>query len=299
MYLRTLKERYINRRWNTEQIRHKDVFACDECGREYTLGHKATHATNGALTFCSKPCNKKARSTGKLAEQWKCTKLERYGVEYSSQILGAGQKMIATRVKRTGAKAPSDHRSSSNEKFRMTMQERYGVEYPMQSADVREKARQSWQERYSVDNPFSAGSQFRLDHEELSIAGQKGYRSTCQKSDWLVSEPERVLVEWLRQRYKHVETQVPVKHSTRRSWLIDAHIVDTDTYVQLDGEFWHGLDKPYTELHPKGREAFDRDRAQDEWFASQGKRLVRITDKELATCCAQNNWDSIVLKLGG
>ena len=53
MYVRTVEETYVNGRWNTEAIRHRDVFICDECGKEFMLGHKAKHATSGALTFSS------------------------------------------------------------------------------------------------------------------------------------------------------------------------------------------------------------------------------------------------------
>jgi hypothetical protein len=64
--------------------------------------------------------------------------------------------------------------------------------------------------------------------------------------------------------------------STRRS---------IDTYVQLDGVYWHGLDRPI-ELIAEHRTKRDvqihkkwaTDREQDAWFAERGMKLVRITD---------------------
>lgn len=300
MYLHTVAETYVERRWGSQQVRHRDVFACDECGVQYSLGHKAAHATLGSLTFCSNTCNKKSRSSGKLAQQWKQTKLDRYGVGHSSQVPGATEKMIVTRVKRTGAAGPAAKVSSSNRRWRETMVVRHGVEHPSKSGDIKEKKRLTYQERYGVDNPFCVGSPFRSDHDALSEAGQRGYRSTTRQSNgWMLSKPEKLLVEFLRSRYKDVRQQVPVEHGTRKPWLIDAYVSDTQTYVELDGMFWHGLDKPYERLHLRGRAAYDRDRAQDEWFRAEGHRLVRVTDEEVLMCQELNDWSLILPRLEG
>jgi hypothetical protein len=300
MYVKTVEETYVNRRWNTEAIRHCDVFICDECVQEYTLGHKAANATNDALTFCSSACNKRSRSVGKLAEQWRRTKLERYGVEHSSQVSGAVEKMIVTRVERTGAKGPTSKSSTSNVQWRETMVERHGVEHPSKSAIVREKKRLTYRKRYGVDNPFSTGSRFRLDHDALSEAGQRGYRSTTRDPNgWMTSNPEKLLLKFLLAKFKHVEPQALMPHGVRKSWLVDAYVHDIQTYVQADGVFWHGLDRPYDELHPKGREAYDRDREQDEWFRASGHRLVRVTDQEIMMCHELNDWSLILTRLEG
>ncbi len=301
MYVQTIQETYVNHRWNTVHVRRKNVFKCDECGDQFQLGYKAAHVTSGALTFCPKPkdCNKRSRSSGKLAQKWKQTKLEKHGVEYSSQVRGAAEKMVATRLLRTGAKSPSEATSTSNVKFKQTMLKRHGVEHPSLSSEVKKKKRATYQERYGVNNPFSVGSPFRLSSEQLSIAGQKGYRSTARDDGWIISKPERVLVRFLSEKFGNVDKQVPIDHGTKKPWLIDAYVRALDTFVQLDGEFWHGLDKPYEELHPKGRAAFDADRTQDEWFRTHGHRLVRVTDKELTACHQSNDWSDIVARLGG
>lgn len=70
-------------------------------------------------------------------------------------------------------------------------------------------------------------------------------------------------------------------------WVIDFYIKTIDTYLQFDGVYWHGLDRPIDEIRQsdKGRDkAIYRkwlvDRQQEKWFKDQGKRLVRITDKQ-------------------
>lgn len=208
--------------------------------------------------------------------------------------------MVATRKARTGACAPSDPMSVSNAAFKQTMLERHGAEHPSRAPGVREKKLATYRKKYGVDNPLSAGSPFRSSAEELSAAGQKGYRSTArQENGWIVSKPERALVEFLHDRYGEVQRQCPVEHGTRKPWLIDAYVPSIDTFVQLDGAFWHGLDKPYDQLHPNSRAAYDADRDQDEWFRACGLRLVRVTDKELETCQKSGDWSGIVDRLGG
>jgi hypothetical protein len=61
-----------------------------------------------------------------------------------------------------------------------------------------------------------------------------------------------------------LETQVYIN-----GWWIDAWSPVHDVWLQFDGVYWHS--KPNAVL---------RDRAQDLWFADQGKRLIRITDVE-------------------
>ena len=70
-------------------------------------------------------------------------------------------------------------------------------------------------------------------------------------------------------------------------WPIDFYIKSIDTYVQLDGVYWHGLDRPIEAIaeHRTKRDVQIHkkwliDRQQVEWFASRGLRLVRITDQE-------------------
>jgi len=300
VYVKTIEELFIDKRWGHPRARHIDVYACDECGAEHMTSHRAAHATSAALTFCSRDCSKRSRSSGKLAQKCVDVRVERYGVEYSSQVPGATEKMIVTRVERTGALAPSDPTSSSNVKFKQTMMERHGADHPSNAIGVKAKKLETYRERYGVDSPFSAGSPFRLSSEELRVAGQKGYRSTArQENGWIVSKPEQALVEFLRMRYGNVEQQALVEHGTRKCWLIDAYVCSIDTYVQLDGEFWHGLDKPYEDLHPTSKRAYDADRAQDEWFRTHGRRLVRITDKELIMCNKLNDWSTVLQRLEG
>lgn len=109
------------------------------------------------------------------------------------------------------------------------------------------------------------------------------------------------MLQILRQNfgYHDVEQQVAIEHDTSRPWLIDARTISLNVNVQLDGEFWHGLNKPYEKLHQCGKQAYDRDRAQDKWFESADLKLVRVTDKEFLAMKKSRCSSSFVRKLGG
>jgi hypothetical protein len=55
--------------------------------------------------------------------------------------------------------------------------------------------------------------------------------------------------------------------------------------VQLDGVYWHGLDRPIdviaerrTKRDAQIHKKWLMDREQDRWFVENGMRLIRITD---------------------
>jgi len=94
------------------------------------------------------------------------------------------------------------------------------------------------------------------------------------------SQPEDGLHEYLVKRFGNVERQ---KHVN--GWPIDFYVPSLDTYVQLDGVYWHGLDRPIEEIRgssvPRDQQIvrkWETDRKQDAWFVEQGIRLMRITD---------------------
>jgi hypothetical protein len=74
-------------------------------------------------------------------------------------------------------------------------------------------------------------------------------------------------------------------------WIVDFYVSSIDTYIQFDGVYWHGLDRPIEQIKESGTFGHIRDasiyrkwcvdRQQDKWFLETGKKLVRITDQEL------------------
>lgn len=69
---------------------------------------------------------------------------------------------------------------------------------------------------------------------------------------------------------------------------VDFYVQDLDVYVQFDGAYWHGLQRPYDELDACQRHKYDTDRALDECMALSRRRLVRITDEQFSVWSPEN-----------
>lgn len=84
---------------------------------------------------------------------------------------------------------------------------------------------------------------------------------------------------------KHGVEQIVRNALVNNRWPIDFYVKSIDTYVQLDGVYWHGLDRPIEVIseHRTKRDAqihkkWLTDREQDRWFREQGLNLIRLTD---------------------
>ena len=93
------------------------------------------------------------------------------------------------------------------------------------------------------------------------------------------SRPEERLYELLIQRFGCEDV---IHHISVNNYRIDFYVKSCNTYVQLDGLYWHGLDRPYEQLCTGPQKSkYDRDRLCDAYFTLKELRLIRITDREL------------------
>lgn len=91
---------------------------------------------------------------------------------------------------------------------------------------------------------------------------------------------EDFLFNLLVQCYENVERQVRIN-----GWNIDFLINDKNVYVQLDGIYWHGLNRPIEMIQKSQCErdqyilkVIEKDKSQNEWFKENNIHLVRLTD---------------------
>lgn len=91
-----------------------------------------------------------------------------------------------------------------------------------------------------------------------------------------ISGPETRLLEFLKQHFPDVKAQVRI-HDQR----VDMYIPAQDTYVQLDGVYWHGLDEKLDRPNAVIRK-MRKDMLLNGMFigAKSGPRLFRITDRQ-------------------
>lgn len=91
-----------------------------------------------------------------------------------------------------------------------------------------------------------------------------------------ISGPETRLIAFLRDHFPSIKPQVRL-HDQR----IDAYIPDYDTYIQLDGVYWHGLDENLDRPNAIIRK-MRKDMLLNGMFigAKKGPKLFRISDRQ-------------------
>lgn len=227
------------------------------------------------LTFCTLKCSKASNSDGRLAskrtaavkdtndihgseilEKRRTTMINRYGVDNSMHVDHIRERAIAAMRART-----VDQKESALAKREMTCMKRYGVRCTFQSEDLMQH----------VD----VKQRRRAAHETMKRRGT--YASATSRG-------EERLYEMLAERFGSDDV---TRHVSVNGWCIDLHVESIDAYIQFDGVYWHGLDRPIEVIRkfntPRDRviyETWRRDRQQNAWFRLNGLTLLRVTDAD-------------------
>jgi hypothetical protein len=93
------------------------------------------------------------------------------------------------------------------------------------------------------------------------------------------------------------------RQSLVNGWAIDFFIKPIDTYLQVDGVYWHGLDRDLEAIRASDAyrdkyilKVIQKDKEQNKWFAKNNVRLVRITDLQLKS---KNIQEELLIVLRG
>lgn len=204
------------------------------------------------------------------------TCLERYGVEYSAQADVVKTKIVDTLMKNHGVNAGwkteacqiSSHTSEARVKAKETTIERHGVDCGFKMKKCR-------------DNLMNV----LTDPEKSKIRSQKCSETMKENGTYHGSKVENQIYDVLCEIFgvDDVVRQRPIN-----GWIIDFYVTSIQLYLQVDGIYWHGLDRSIEEIKKfKNKrdvtifQAFQRDKQQDVWFPENNLKLVRITDKEI------------------
>lgn len=300
MVLRVLDVPVASQPWRTKRLLE---IACDLPGCEVTriVPYRSRRSID-KLDFCGPDHRHAARRRGgPLDRKLRSKSLERWGVE-SPNSLDEAKRMSA----RTKRQRWADENYNNRAQAAKTCQERMGCENPAQSDPVKEKIRQSMLERWGVEVPSQSPAirqkieSTMLDrwgvphawcipeHRERNKSKEvrdKIHRTMKARGRYGKSQIEDRLYRDLCELYgpDRVERQAMLN-----GWCIDFKV--KDVYVQLDGVYWHGLDRPLEELRAS-QNARDkvilgtrsRDSEQNEWCQKMGIRLVRVTDSEYSS----------------
>ena len=264
---------------NGEQSKQVNVilrYLCDFCKTTYDRRPaNASHSSSG-LTFCSRRCRGESIRVGR--EGYNLTKkkmLELHGVENPMQLKETRDKIKKTLLDRYGVENPS-HCEEFKEKRKRTHLEKYGHAETFQSPEMLAKREVTWMKKYGQKDP-------RNQSHLQEIAKRNSFEAMMQSPQKWSSKIENSFAENLSSEFGNIVRQKRVNR-----WPIDFYIPSIDTYVQLDGVYWHGLDKPIEEIRESSKPRdigrvgkWEQDRKQDEWFASHSLRLVRVTDLEV------------------
>jgi hypothetical protein len=210
-------------------------------------------------------------SSRDIIELKKKTCLERYGVDNPSKLQSIKNKKKETFLKNFGV-TNNFCRPEILKKAHDTCISLLGVQFPMQDLTINAKA----------NGPDGIAKRFETWKKNGSIKR---------------SRPERLMFDALCSIFGKSD----VAHSVIvNGWSIDAHIKSLNTYVQLDGVFWHGLtmDDDARKSYPSIEKKWARDREQDAWFLEQKIGLVRVLDVEIFRAEKDGNIQQLLASKG-
>lgn len=246
----------------------------------------------------------KSQMTDEVKNQIKTTMFERYGVHAAFHIGNARKKARQTCLERYGSNSSMGDPVVRRKK-EQTFIERYGVRAPIsQCALIVSRSIETQIERYGDIYTRTQGwrndvrewslKTFGTDHPmhsneykkrfDFKASWKKQHTTKKLNGTYAASKIERRFGGELIKKFgqENVDFQVIVN-----GWSIDFYVKSIDTYVQFDGVYWHGLDRPVDDLRKSTYdrdkrivESYDKDRKQDVWFSDRGLRLIRITDRE-------------------
>ena len=283
------------------------VFECDACKKSFLRCRKTRKYT---VDYCSIDCLKshlnildektykcllgslKRKQTMKekygfdnafnaFSTQIKQTMLKKHGVEHAAQNPLVMKKVFATNLLKGHVHnvhcvpfvSPFSDKNVQA-KAQSTILNKYGTTCAANSSLARQHDRQE---------------SYKLAHET------KKKRGLLKQSNVEKFFREKLEVHW--------GVENVIKHVLINGWSIDVYIVPVNTYVQIDGIYWHGLDRTIEFLQKSNKKIdkailrkYYRDRQQDDFFSTSTAQLVRITDKEINQ--HKDNVDELLRKKG-
>ena len=292
------------------------VFKCEQCDKLFEVSYNLSTLENGRR-FCTMGCKYVAsRKGGILQKEFEQefgvsnvfaredvkkkiqdTMLERYGVDNISKSEEIKEKKKNTTLEHYGVNSPFKS-PELRECTAQTYFEKYGVRtlYCSQIPQLREKQVATHLERYgysySFENPEirahavdSIRERFGVDYAwQSSKVRGKILDSLIANGNIFTSNHELKFYE----RLKKIFGEENVTHQIKiHKWPIDFYVKSLDAYVQFDGRYWHGLDRPI-EIISELKTARDKvilgkmenDKEQNSWFKEHNMKLIRVTDKQ-------------------
>lgn len=266
------------------------VMRCDTCLMEFEKWQNLKGARERPNHYCSPGCYAEASRSGNFVdEKKKETNRKIYGIDY---------KFASSEIAKLGSS--NAWKDEAKKKRQETIMNKYGVEHIFNIPRVREanksksnspesivKCKSTMMQRYGVSCMFllprvKQNSQKSRNTPESWI---KRWETHKKNGSMIRSKPEMMFYEILCEKFGKEDVE---QWLHLNGWSIDLYVKSIDTYIQVDGVYWHGLDRPIENIKASSRprdtiisRKYDSDRRQDTWFKENGLRLVRITDLDV------------------
>ena len=252
------------------KYKHREILLkCDECYVEYNCQYSKSRSLKSELHFCSIQCSSKSMSAGILSKKTHDKLIEKYGSSY-----------VET--------------ESFKKEREKTWISKYGVKNILSSPEIQEKIKNTNLEKYGRE-VYAGGDDWesKLDRDEIVRKAwlTKIKNGTCSKS-----APEERLAIILEKEFG--EDNIRRQVLMIKQW-IDFYVVSLDLYIQIDGIYWHGLNRDL-DIIKLGKTSQDqkiykqilRDEKLNEYMKISNKKLVRITDSKI-----KNSSDTEILDI--
>lgn len=216
-----------------------------------------------------------------IKEKKKETMFKNYGVTFfmdSPEIL---EKIHTGNLQKYGCINPMNNEEIKN-KLKISIFELFGVDNVSKLPEIKARKQQTCFEHYGVVNPFcSEEIKSKIDYKS---SWEKAHQTKKTNGTYKSSTIEEQFYEQLCSVYSKENIEHPI---LANGWSIDFFIRPINTYIQFDGIYWHGLDRPIEDI---SNSTLARDRnitkkyytdiQQNIWFTQNNLKLIRITDKQ-------------------
>lgn len=257
---------------------------CDACEKHFA-SKRRTRDIKRTTHWCSRKCiGAGLQSGGEIRKIADKNSLERWGVPHPSQHPDVEAKRAKTSMERFGTLSPMQV-PAHKELRRQNTLAKYGVANVIQNPDVLQKRQSTLLKRYGVKGPMAIPEVYaKVDWQAMV---RKNHEAMKRNKTYRKSKAEDQMYKLLVERFGETDVERQAKPAGT-NWPIDFYVRSIDTWIQVDGIYWHGLDRPLEENIKAGTPRSEAivgkwhvDRAQDAWFAERDMLLIRITDQEL------------------
>jgi len=230
---------------------------CDDCG--LIFDHKFnSRAKKSELHFCCKKCSNNSITNGRLRKSTDDGQFEKYGSIYVN-----------------------------SKEFKKKQEENciinYGVKTIMASPLIQEKIRKTCKEKYGRETyTGTEDHKSKCDYKDIA---QKAWNTKIKNGTCSKSKPEEKLFDIIKKNFgvDDIFRQISVIKQ-----FVDFYIKSKDLYIQVDGVYWHGLNRKTKDIKlGKTRQDLKiykqilRDRKLNKYMKNNNKKLIRITDEHI------------------